>query len=126
MYILNRIYWVIFLSFEEEIRKRLSQIEKEISIIKGIFVVSNYDSIVNNLQKVFTTKDRKLMWIYLDGKKTQYDIAKLVGKTQAAVSLFISHGKEFGLIDDSEGQAKKTINIIPSSWLDLKKKKGSK
>lgn len=117
---------MICLSLEEEIRKKLIQIEKEISIIKGISIVSNYDSIANNLGKIFKTDERKLMWIYLDGKRTQDEIARLVGKTQAAVSLFIKHGKEFGLIDDSEGQAIRTVNIIPGSWQELKKKKGGK
>ncbi|MBY9002025.1 MAG: hypothetical protein KGD64_13990, partial [Candidatus Heimdallarchaeota archaeon] len=59
--------------FEEEINKKLMQIEKEISIIKGILIVSNYDSISNNLEKIFTTDIRRLMWIYLDGKRTQED-----------------------------------------------------
>lgn len=104
---------MIFLSLEEEISKKLIQIEKEISIIKGIFIVSNYNSISNNLEKVFTTNERKLMWIYLDGKKTQGQIAKLVGKTQAAVSHFVTLGKEFSLIDDSGDKQKEPFILFP-------------
>ena len=111
------------MSLDEETRKKINQIEKEISIIKGILLLSNFELIEKNLEIIFTTNDRKLMWILLDGKKTQDEIAKEVGKTQAAVSYFISLGKELGLINDNEGQAKRAIEVIPKEWLVLKKKK---
>ena len=124
MYFWKWNFWVIFLSQEENNYIKLDKILSELSIIKASLMVSNYDIIEQNLDKIITTDDRKLMWIHLDGKKTQDEIAKLVGKTQAAVSYFISWGKNFGLIDDNNSQARRTIDIIPKSWHELKKKKG--
>ena len=111
------------MSSEKEKNTDFKHIEKEISEIKCILLLSNHDLIEKNLEKLISTNDRKLMWIYLDGEKTQEEIAKLVGITQASVSYFISYGKELGIIDDSEGLAKRTVNIIPRKWLEIKKQK---
>lgn len=104
---------------KKDVFEKLKSIEMEIRNIKTILTIMNSKLIEIELNKICSTNDRKLMWIHIDGNKTQDEIAKLVGKTQAAVSYFISNGKDVGLIDDIDGLARKTINYIPSNWLNL-------
>jgi len=58
------------------------------------------------------------MWILIDGIKTQTDISREAGTTQAAVSYFLTSVQNAGLVKyDSKNPPRRVINYTPSKWL---------
>lgn len=60
------------------------------------------------------------MWIYIDGKRNQPELAKLSGTSQPAVSYFLQEAKLAGIIENQKGTPpKKILDYVPPKWLSL-------
>ena len=57
------------------------------------------------------------MWTIIDGVKSQTDISKEVGTSQAAVSYFLSSTQMAGLVKyDSKSPPRRVIDYTPPEW----------
>ena len=97
----------------------------ELKKISKILLLSNAETIEKEISKIANSETRKKMWVLLDGKRLQKDIAKEVGVTHAAVSYFITAGAAANLIEYNKGEApSRILDYIPPSWIELAIKEG--
>ncbi|MHA1972627.1 MAG: hypothetical protein ACTSW1_06535 [Candidatus Hodarchaeales archaeon] len=85
-----------------------------------LLTISNIDKITAYLESIATTEDRKKIWILIDGKLTTQEIADIIDVSARSVTRFIKLADDAGLVINNWGQpAKKIIEIVPNSWLEL-------
>lgn len=70
------------------------------------------------LSKYATTNERKKAWILIDGKKTTEEIGQMAGMKVRTIQDFLKILTDASLIETSR-PAKKIIDYVPASWLDL-------
>lgn len=99
-----------------ESKEELSELKK----ISKILLLANAETIERELSKIATSDVRKKMWVLIDGSRSQTDIARAVGVTQAAVSYFISAAVEAQLVENPPGKPpRRVLDYVPPSWLEL-------
>ncbi len=93
---------------------------RELRKISKVLTLSNSSAIEKELAKIASTKERKQMWVYLDGKPVPKEIAQAVKVTPQAVSLFLLAGVALDLIEYERGKApRRLLDYVPPDWLSL-------
>lgn len=93
---------------------------RELRRISKILVLTNAQTIEEELSKIATTGDRKRMWILIDGHRMPKEIANEVGVTPMAVSYFLNAAVATELVEYSRGKPpRKVLDYVPPSWLNL-------
>jgi len=107
---------------EEETRILLSEIKEEVSLIRRYLEFQITDFVKDQLDKIASTSERKMIWISLDGTKTTQEIAEEAGISIRTVQHFIKQLRELDLIADKRrGCPQRRIDIIPSNWEKIEK-----
>src|SRR5437867_1609026 len=93
---------------------------RELRKISRVLILTNGSVIEKELSKIASSKERKRMWVYLDGKKMPKDIADAVKVTAQAVSLFLNAGVALELIEYQRGKPpRRILDYVPPEWLSL-------
>lgn len=107
---------------EEETKMLLSEIKNEVSLIRKYLEFQIADFVKDQLDKIASTSERKVVWISLDGTKTTQEIAEEAGISIRTVQLFIKQLRELELVTDKKrGYPQRRIDIIPSNWEKIEK-----
>lgn len=94
----------------------------ELRKISRILILANASTVEKELSKIATTDERKKMWILMDGKRMPKDLAKEVGVTPMAVSVFLNAGVVAGLIEyERGGPPRRALDYVPPAWVELVK-----
>jgi predicted transcriptional regulator len=94
------------------------RIVEELQAVKFLLTLSNSSVIDAYMNEVVTSTPRRKMWTLIDGIKTQTDISKEVGTSQAAVSYFLTSVQRAGLVKyDSKTPPRRIISYTPPEWL---------
>jgi len=95
---------------------------RELKKISKILTLASASSLEKELEKIASTNDRKKMWVLIDGKRRQREIAADAGVTQAAVSYFLSAAVAAELIEYPRGEPpRRIIDYVPPAWIELVK-----
>jgi len=82
--------------------------------------ISNSPLIEKELSKIASSKERKQMWVYLNGKRMLRDIADAVKVTPQAVGQFLNAGVALELIEYQRGNPpRRILDYVPPEWLSL-------
>jgi hypothetical protein len=93
---------------------------RELRKISKILILTNSAAVEKELAKIASTKERKQMWVYTDGKRVPKEIAQAVKVTPQAVSLFLLAGVALDLIEYERGNApRRILDYVPPEWLSL-------
>jgi transcription initiation factor IIE alpha subunit len=102
---------------QPELTSLLLEIKEEVSLIRRYLEFQITDFVKEELDKIASTHERKLVWMSLDGTKTTQGIAEEVGISIRAVQHFIKQLRELNLIaEKKKGYPQRRIDIIPSKW----------
>jgi hypothetical protein len=93
---------------------------RELKKISKVLLLANSVAVEKEIAKIANSETRKKMWVLLDGKRLQKDIANQVGVTNAAVSYFVSAGVAANLIERTDGETpSRLIDYVPPAWIEL-------
>jgi hypothetical protein len=93
---------------------------RELRKISKVLTLSNAPAIEKELSKIASSKERKQMWVLLDGKRMSKEIADAVRVTPQAVSLFLIAGTALELIEYQRGKPPhRILDYVPPEWLSL-------
>ena len=94
----------------------------ELKKISKILVLANAKVIETELSKYATTKDRKRVWVLIDGQIVSKEISELIGITERGVNKILKVFETAELIKNPRGKAsKRLLDHVPASWLELVK-----
>ncbi|MEX2193020.1 MAG: hypothetical protein WD717_06545 [Nitrosarchaeum sp.] len=97
------------------------KILKELKKISRIITMSNGKTLETELENYANTKERKITWVLIDGKRKTDEIAKIVGQTKRSVDLFLDILEYAELIDERKYGVPpiRKLDLIPSTWISL-------
>jgi len=94
----------------------------ELRKISKILILTNAESIENELSKYATTDDRKRVWVLINGQKMSKEIAQSIKIKKRAVEVFLKVLESAELIENPWGKPpKKILDYVPASWIELVK-----
>ena len=92
----------------------------ELKNISKILALVNAKAIETELLNYATTKDRKRVWVLIDGQRVSKEIAELIGITERGVNKILKIFETAELIENPRGEPpKRLLNYVPPSWLEL-------
>lgn len=107
--------------------KALMSIYEEIVKIRQLLEMTVKDALKKELEKVLTTKERKMVWALSDGFTDTKTIAKEVGISQRAVQITIKDLQNVDLlVVEKRGFPKRKFDYVPSKWKYKKKSEGER
>lgn len=102
---------------QSELGCLLLEIKEEVSLIRRYLEFQITDFVKEELDKIASTHERKMIWMSLDGTMTTQGIAEEVGISIRAVQYFIKQLRELNLIaEKKKGYPQRRIDIFPSKW----------
>jgi hypothetical protein len=95
----------------------LNELTAEVKMIRSLLERLSRDMLKHDLEAVATTKDRRIIWTYLDGLNSTDEISKKTEVSQRTVQLFVKELLDADLvIIEKRGYPRRKIDYIPSSW----------
>jgi len=98
-------------------QEMLMSIYDEIVKVRQLLEMTLKDKIEKELEKILTTKERKIVWALSDGLMDTKNIAKKAGVSQRAVQQTI---KDLQIADfivvERRGYPKRKFNYVPYDW----------
>jgi len=93
---------------------------RELRKISKVLTLSNSVVIEKELSKIASSRERKQIWLFLDGKRMLKDIADAVKVTPQAVGQFLIAGAASELIEYQRGKPpRRILDYVPPEWLSL-------
>jgi len=97
--------------------KTLMSLYEEIVKIRQLLEMSVKDNLQKELEKVLTTKERKMVWALSDGLTDTKTIAEKAAISQRAVQGALKELQEAELIVvEKRGFPKRKFDYVPSDW----------
>jgi len=97
-----------------------NELLEEIKNISKLLLLINSEKITSQLEKYVSTDERKMIWILLDGNKTNEDISKITGSKIRTIQNYKKILEGADLIFSPHGKPGiRKINFVPSEWLKL-------
>ena len=92
----------------------------ELKNISKILALVNAKAIETELLNYATTKDRKRVWVLINGQRASKELAELIGITERGVNKILKIFETADLIENPRGEPpKRLLNYVPPSWLEL-------
>lgn len=89
----------------------------ELRAIKKTLAIAHADKLDDYLNTIIK-RERKKMWVYIDGKNDTKTIAEKSKVTTRAVTIFLNYAVEIGIVEwEPRGNPKRVIDHIPADWL---------
>lgn len=102
--------------------KMLIGLYEEIVKIRQLLEMTVKDNLKKELEKILTTKERKMVWALSDGLTDTKTIAKEAGISQRAVQITVRDLQDADfLVVERRGFPKRRFDYVPSDW-EYKKK----
>lgn len=99
---------------EKELFERLSD---QIDVISRLLLLQNRKVVVEAVEAVATTPERREMWRLIDGTRSAKVISDALSVSERTVQYFIIDGQLAGLISVSDrGVPKRRIDLVPKEW----------
>ena len=97
----------------------------ELKKISKILTISNGSSLEIELTKYATTRERKIIWVLIDGENHADDIAKIINKTKSGVDIFLKSLERAELVEKRKygSPPVRMLDYVPSEWIQLIPKK---
>jgi FixJ family two-component response regulator len=96
----------------------LMNIYDEIVKVRQLLEITVKEKLEKELEKILTTKERKMVWAFSDGLTDTKTIAKNVGISQRAVQRTV---KELQIADflvvEKRGYPRRKFNYVPYDWM---------
>jgi len=102
-----------------KVEESLLQISKFAKLIAG-------SVIMEQAKKIASTGERKIIWVFCEGKLTREQISTKTKIPKRTVSYFIDECKNLGLIEEEKekgGRPKRVIDYVPEDWKRLVREK---
>jgi DNA-binding HxlR family transcriptional regulator len=107
-------------------QEMLMSIYDEIVKVRQLLEMTLKDKIEKELEKILTTKERKMVWALSDGLMDTKTIAKKAGVSQRAVQQTV---KDLQIADflvvERRGYPKRKFNYVPYDWTPKTKNGGT-
>jgi predicted HTH transcriptional regulator len=97
----------------------LLQISKFAKILAGYIVMEQ-------VKKIASTDERRIIWVFCEGKMTREQIAAKTKIPKRTVSYFIDECMNLGLLEEEKGKGgrpKRLIDFVPDEWKRLAREK---
>ena len=95
------------------------EVLRELRKLSKILLLSNASTVEKELEKVATTKERKKMWVLIDGQRMPKDIAGLIGTTAMSLSRFLNAALAANLIEYKHGEPpQRLLDYVPPAWIE--------
>ena len=97
--------------------KMLMGLYEEVVKIRQLLEMTVKDNLRKELEKIVTTKERKMIWALSDGFTDTKTIAKKAGISQRAVQIVVKdlQNADF-LVVERRGFPKRRFDYVPSKW----------
>jgi len=97
--------------------KMLMSLYEEIVKIRQLLEMTVKDSLKKELEKILTTKERKMVWTLSDGFTDTKTIAKKASISRRAVQITVSElQKADFLVVERRGFPRRKFEYVPSEW----------
>jgi len=102
--------------------KTLMGLYEEIIKIRQLLEMTVKDNLKKELEKILTTKERKMVWALSDGFTDTKTIAEETGISQRAVQITVRdlQNADF-LVVERRGFPRRRFDYVPSEWKHKKK-----
>ena len=105
--------------------KTLMSLYDEIVKIRQLLEITVKKDLMKELEKILTTKERKIIWSLCDGFTNTKTIAKTAGISIRAVQIAVKDLQDAELlVVKRRGFPKRKFDYVPSSWEPKKKGEG--
>jgi hypothetical protein len=105
---------------ESEEAKLLREINENLKVLRKLKEIELRGPVKNELSAFASSRERRKMWIFSDGKASTTEIAKRVGVSQRAVQYYVQDGLKAGFLRlDRRGFPSRTIDWVPPEWESL-------
>lgn len=97
--------------------KTLMSLYEEIIKIRQLLEISVKDNLRKELERILTTKERKMVWALSDGFMDTQAIAEKAGISQRAVQIIVKdlQNADF-LVIERRGFPKRKFDYVPPEW----------
>lgn len=82
--------------------------------------------VMEQAKKIASTDERRIIWVFCEGKMTREQIAVKTKIPKRTVSYFIDECKNLGLVEEEKekgGCPKRVIDFVPEEWKRLAREK---
>jgi len=95
----------------------LEKVYEELTKVRHLLEILAKDELQRELERVATTKERRMIWTLCDGLTTTDEIAQKIGISQRAVQIVVKELVEADLITvEMRGRPKRVFEYVPSTW----------
>lgn len=95
----------------------LKEIRDELRILRRLSELQLRRVFKDELEKIASSNQRKMIWAMADGTHNTVEIAKKVGSTLRAVQYFVQDATDAGFLkSDRRGYPMRTIDWVPPEW----------
>ena len=95
----------------------LEKVYDELTKVRHLLEIIAKDELQKDLERVVTTKERRMIWTLCDGLTSTDEIAQKIGVSQRTVQLVIKELLEADLvIMEKWGRPKRMFEYVPSAW----------
>jgi len=102
--------------------KMLMGLYEEVVKIRQLLEMTVKDNLKKELEKIVTTKERKMIWALSDGFTDTKAIARKIGISQRAVQITVKELQDAELlVVERRGFPKRKFDYVPSEWKYEKK-----
>ena len=117
---ISKILLVIMVSMSEKV---LMGLYEEIVKIRQLLEMTVKDTLEKELERILTTKERKIVWALSDGFTDTKTIAEKAGISQRAVQITVKDLQNADLLVVARrGFPKRKFDHVPSKWKYMKKR----
>jgi len=107
--------------------KMLMSLYEEIVKIRHLLEMTVKDNLKKELEKVLTTKERKMIWALSDGFTDTKTIARKSGISQRAVQITVKELQDSELlVVERRGFPRRRFDYVPSKWKYKTKQEGER
>jgi DNA-binding transcriptional ArsR family regulator len=97
--------------------KMMMSVYEEVLKIRQLLEITFRNDLQKELERVLTTKERKMVWVLSDGLTDTNAIARKAGISQRAVQATAKDLQDAGLVVvERRGFPKRKFDCVPSEW----------
>lgn len=92
----------------------------ELKKTNKLLILAYADKIENQLEKVASSKERKTIWVLLNGTNDNKELSKITKLSIRGIQNILKEYEDCELINNPRGKpATRKIDYVPPSWIEL-------
>lgn len=95
------------------------QINEKVEGLYRLFKIFSFPVALDQMSKIVNTPQRKILWMFSNGRLTREDLAKKTGIRPRTIADFFEDCKATGLIEEERekgGHPKRVVDWVPRAW----------